>query len=222
MASVPPRPSVVTSLVSVETPWKPATSTILPASSASSTRCARISRIFARPCASSVTMPAWLPVSETASRPRSWIAIATSAQEMRSPVESSMSSSRPSGWGETSWASAISESVVLPMAETVPTTRSPLRFASTRRCATPRTLAASATDDPPNFITTVSNAMSPCEGTAGSVPVIAATQAVSQVLARKVSAGELAGVRLAEHVPVVDHVGVPEHPSDGALARSRR
>ena len=88
---------------------------------------------------------------------------------MRSPVESSMSSSRPSGWGETSWASAISESVVLPIAETVPTTRRPLRLASTRRCATPRTLSASATDDPPNFITTVSKAMSPRAGAAGSV-----------------------------------------------------
>ena len=47
---------------------------------------------------------------------------------MRSPVESSMSSSRPSGSGETSCASAISESVVLPIAETVPTTRRPLRL----------------------------------------------------------------------------------------------
>jgi len=83
------------------------------------------------------------------------IAIATSAQEMRSPVESSMSISRGLGVGETSLASAISESVVRPIAETVPTTRRPRSFASTRRRATRRMHSASATDEPPNFITTV-------------------------------------------------------------------
>ncbi len=45
----------------------------------------------------SVTMPAWEPVSEIALWPMSWIAIAQSAQEIRSPVESSMSISRESG-----------------------------------------------------------------------------------------------------------------------------
>ena len=117
-----------------------------------------MSRIFALLCTESVTMPAWEPVSETASCPRSWIAIATTAHEMRSPVESSMSSSRGFGEGETSFASAISVSVVLPIADTVPTTRRPRCFASTSRGATARTFSASATDEPPNFMTTVSNA----------------------------------------------------------------
>ena len=45
----------------------------------------------------SVTIPAWEPVSEIASWPMSWIAIAQSAQEIRSPVESSMSISRATG-----------------------------------------------------------------------------------------------------------------------------
>jgi hypothetical protein len=50
------------------------------------------------------------------------IAIAHSAHEMRSPVESSMSSSRGSGVEETSSAEAISSSVVLPRAESTATT----------------------------------------------------------------------------------------------------
>ena len=44
-----------------------------------------------------VTMPACEPESEIASLPRSWIAIAQSAHEMRSPVDSSMSISRGCG-----------------------------------------------------------------------------------------------------------------------------
>ena len=45
----PPRPRVVTSSDSDETPWKPATRTIRPASSASWIRFARTSTIFAFP-----------------------------------------------------------------------------------------------------------------------------------------------------------------------------
>ncbi len=53
-------------------------------------------------CDVSVTIPACEPVSEIARWPRSLIAIAHSAHEMRSPVESSMSISRGSGVVETS------------------------------------------------------------------------------------------------------------------------
>ena len=42
----------------------------------------------------SVTIPAWEPVSDTASCPRSLMTIEASAHEIRSPVESSMSISR--------------------------------------------------------------------------------------------------------------------------------
>ena len=87
---------------SVETPWNPATSTIRPWSSASWIRRARTSTIFALPWTVSVTIPACEPVSEIASAPRSWIAIAASAQEIRSPTEISMSSSRGFGRAETS------------------------------------------------------------------------------------------------------------------------
>ncbi len=95
----------------METPWKPATRTIRSESSASWIRCAFTSTIFALPWTVSVTIPACEPVSEIASAPRSWIAIATSAQEIRSPTEMSMSSSRGFGRGETWWASSSSSSV---------------------------------------------------------------------------------------------------------------
>ena len=119
----PPRPSVVTSCESADTPWKPATSTIISSSSASLIRCARTSAIFALPCTASVTMPACEPVREMASWPRSWIAIAQSAFEIRSPTEMSMSYSRGCGFGEISWARRIRSSVVSPIAERTPTTR---------------------------------------------------------------------------------------------------
>ena len=70
-------------------------------------------------------MPACEPVSETASWPRSRIAIAQSAFEMRSPTETSMSYSRGCGCAEISCASAIRSSVVSPIAERTPTTRWP-------------------------------------------------------------------------------------------------
>ena len=155
MVSEPPRPSVVTSNESAETPWKPATSTIRSWSSASWIRRARTSTIFAFPCTVSVTIPACEPVSEIASWPRSWIAIAASAHEIRSPTEMSMSSSRGSGRRETWRARSRSSSVVLPIADSTATTREPPSRAATSRAATFLSLSGSATEVPPNFITTV-------------------------------------------------------------------
>jgi hypothetical protein len=86
----------------VETPWNPATRTMRSSSSASWIRRARTSTILAFPWTVSVTIPACDPVRETTSKPRSEIAIATREQEIRSPTESSMSSSRGRGRGETS------------------------------------------------------------------------------------------------------------------------
>ena len=106
-------------------------------------------------CEVSVTIPACEPVSEIARWPRSLIAIAHSAHDTRSPVDSSMSISRGSGSGETSKASAISRSVSLPRALSTATTRWPVsRLATIRRAARFRR-SASATDVPPNFMTTV-------------------------------------------------------------------
>src|SRR4051794_9616098 len=103
-------------------------------------------------------MPACEPVSEIASWPRSLITIAASAHDTRSPVESSMSISRGCGRSETSWAIATSSSVVLPRADSTAATRWPASLLSTIRRAARLMRSASATEVPPNFITTVSEA----------------------------------------------------------------
>ena len=149
--SEPPRPSVVTSRVVVETPWKPATIAILPSSSAWWTRPRGISTIRALPWVVSVRIPACEPVNETASWPRSLIAIETSAIEMRSPAVSSMSSSRGSGLEETCAARAISSSVVWPIAETTAQTLFPASAVRTIRRATRLISSGPATDVPPYF-----------------------------------------------------------------------
>ena len=113
------------SLVSWETPWKPATMAIAPLSSASRIRPGVTSMIRALPCTLSVITPACEPVNERASTPSSWIAIASSAMLIRSPAVSSMSSSRPGGSGVTCWARSSSSSVVSPIADTTTTTSLP-------------------------------------------------------------------------------------------------
>src|SRR5207302_3486961 len=127
---------------------------VLSSSSALRMRSARTSTMRALVCESSVTIPACEPVSEIARWPRSLIAIAHSAHEMRSPVESSMSISRRSGSSETSRAIAISSSVVEPRAESTATTRVPSSRLSTMRRAARLMRSASETEVPPNFITT--------------------------------------------------------------------
>jgi hypothetical protein len=107
-------------------------------------------------CEESVTMPACEPVSEIAPWPRSSIAIAHSAQEIRSPVESSMSISRAAGRSEISYAIPTSSSVVLPRAESTATTWLPASRAATIRAAARLRSSGPATEVPPNFITMVS------------------------------------------------------------------
>ena len=119
-------------------------------------RSARTSRMRAFVCEVSVTMPACEPVSEIARWPRSLIAIAHSAQEMRSPVDSSMSISRGSGVGETSSAIEISSSVVLPRADSTRDDAVALLAGARRSARAARLMrSASATEVPPNFMTTV-------------------------------------------------------------------
>src|ERR1700742_872639 len=86
----------------------------------------------------------------------SWIAIAQSAQEIRSPVESSMSISRATGRSEISCAWATSSSVVLPRADSTATTRLLSSRAATIRLAARLISSGPATEVPPNFITTIS------------------------------------------------------------------
>ncbi len=127
----------------------------MPSSSAEWIRWARTSTIFAFVCVVSVTIPAWDPVSEIASCPRSSIAISASAQEMRSPTEISMSIARGFGRAEIRWARATSSSVVSPIAERTATTRAPRSFAETILRATACSRAGSPTEVPPNLRTSV-------------------------------------------------------------------
>ena len=147
-----PRPSVVISL-SVETPWKPATTHTFPWASASRTRSPFTSRILALPWTLSVMIPTWLPVKETASRPRSASAMHINAMVLRSPIVRSMSISRPGCVRETASASAIRLSVSLPIAETTTTTSLPRRRVKATCSATALMRSASATDVPPYFCT---------------------------------------------------------------------
>ena len=117
--------------------------------------------IRARPCDEVVITPACEPVYERASYPRLWIAIASSAIEMRSPAVSSMSSSRPGGSGLTWWARSSSSSVVSPIAETTTTTSLPALRAATIRSATRLIRSASATEEPPYFCTISATARRP-------------------------------------------------------------
>src|SRR3954470_22588856 len=82
--------------------------------------------------------------------------MAASAHEMRSPVESSMSISRGSGRPDTSFAIRIRSSVVLPRADRTATTRLPRSARDAIRSAARLIRSASATEVPPNFMTTVS------------------------------------------------------------------
>ena len=70
VVSLPPRPSVVMS-PSSSTPWKPARTTIFPASSASRKRAVSIDLMRALRCVLSVTMPICGPVKLTAFSPSS-------------------------------------------------------------------------------------------------------------------------------------------------------
>ena len=103
-------------------------------------------------------MPACEPVNDRAWAPRAWMAIATSAFEMRSPAVSSMSISRGGGAGETRSARSSSSSVVSPIAETTTTTSLPSLCVRTIRSATFLIRSASWTDDPPYFCTTSATA----------------------------------------------------------------
>ncbi len=91
--------------------------------------------ILAFVCEESVTMPACEPVREIAWWPRSQIAIAQRAHEIRSPVESSMSISRGLGRSEISRAIPTNSSVVLPRAESTATTFEPRSRSATMRAA---------------------------------------------------------------------------------------
>src|SRR5262245_28785890 len=104
--------------------------------------------------ASFVMIPDCEPVKPSAGTPRALSASESSAIEMRSPADSSMSSSRREGLSLTRRASASSSSVVSPIADTTTTTPWPAARVAATRSATRRMRSTSATDEPPNFCTT--------------------------------------------------------------------
>ena len=80
---------------------------------------------------------------------------------MRSPAESSMSSSRRAGLSQTCLARARRSSVVSPIADTTTTTSLPAPLAVAMRSATFRIFCTSATDEPPYFWTTMGTGRPP-------------------------------------------------------------
>src|SRR6185369_4109514 len=104
----------------------------------------------------------------------------SNAIEIRSPLVSRMSSSRPGGNGLIWWARSSSSSVVSPMADTTTTTSSPALRAVTIRSATRLMRSASATDEPPYFCTIRATARYPL-----STPRVGGLPSVAPVTARR-------------------------------------
>src|SRR5215212_10292821 len=125
--------------------------TTLPASISRRTRSGSIDAIRARPYWPSVVIPACGPLRLMAATPSAWSAIETSVALWCSPVASSMSSSRSSGWSVMAAARPSNSSVVSPIAETMTTRFEPLARSRPIRRATRRILSASARLEPPNF-----------------------------------------------------------------------
>ena len=178
--------------------------TMWPSSIAAEMRPGVTSMILALPCTESVITPACEPVNDRAVKPRSEIAIATSAIEIRSPAVRSMSSSRAGGSGLTPSARSSSSSVVSPMAETATTTSCPAFFTSTMRRATRLTAEASASDEPPYFCTTMPTALPSihCSVTSSTRPPRAADdstwgQATGSPVSNTASAAAISSVSLS-------------------------
>ena len=134
-------------------------------------RAGSIPAIRARPYVPSVVIPACAPVRLIAATPSAWSAMETSVALWCSPVARSMSSSRGSGSSVMAAARARSSSVVSPMAETTMHRSAPSARARAILRATRRIRSAFATDEPPNFMTTMGCDIGPdCTGAPGLRP----------------------------------------------------
>ena len=102
------------------------------------------------------------------------MAMASRAQLMRSPADSSMSISRSGGSGVISLASSTSSSVVSPRALTTAQTLWPCSRVATMRRATLPMRVASATDVPPYFWTTTDKVLPPKRGLPPQAPGLGA------------------------------------------------
>ncbi len=152
LVSLPPRPSVVM-LPSSSTPWKPATTAMVPAPTVSITRVASMALMRALVKALSVSTLSWWPRKLRALPPMAWMAIAVSAAVTCSPVAASASTSRLSGSEVRSLASLRRRLVSPDMALTMTTTSFPAAWAASARAATFLMRSSVPTDVPPNFWT---------------------------------------------------------------------
>ena len=140
------------------TPWNPAITATSPASSDASRFSAGISSIRARPCASSVRIGICQPIQERAGVPMLRKVMAKSPAVTCSPDAttasySSSDSGRPSAARPDPSVQATSSLVRPAMAETTTATCLPSAASACTRRATRRMRSRSATDVPPNFIT---------------------------------------------------------------------
>jgi len=94
-------------------------------------------------------------VKDTAFSPKEWMAMASRAMDIRSPVVSSISISRRGGSLDIWRARAVRSSVVSAMAETTTTTLLPRRLARTIRAATALMRRTLETELPPYFWTII-------------------------------------------------------------------
>jgi len=139
-------------LPSSSTPWKPAMTATAPQSSTERIRLESMLAIRARVWAASVRMPIWAPVNDRAACPSPWIAMASSAMVFCSPVETSTSYSRGSGFSPPSSRARSTSLLVSPdIAETTTATWLPPSSVCTTRRATFRMRSGSPTLVPPYF-----------------------------------------------------------------------
>src|SRR6185312_6894074 len=157
LVSEPPRPSVAMRPDRV-TPWKPAITAISPAAKAASRFPGGMSSMRALPCASSVMIGTCQPRNERARRPMLRRVMARRPAVTCSPEATTASYS--SSEGLMPWAAwpapsvQATSSLVLPdMAETTTATCLPVATSAATSRPTRRMRSRSATEVPPNFIT---------------------------------------------------------------------
>ena len=152
--SEPPRPSVVMRPVSLCTPWKPAmTATSLRSLKRLISSAPLTSRMRAEPWASLVRIGNCQPCQERAGTPMSCSTIASSPAVTCSPDDTTASYSRASCSGAASRHHSTSSLVLPAMADTTTATSWPASTSRLTWRATLRMRSMSATEVPPNFIT---------------------------------------------------------------------
>ncbi len=153
VVSEPPLPRVVISPSSF-IPWNPATTTIFFVSKHVLILLISMSEIRDFVWDPSVKIPAWNPVRDTESCPKSLSAMDINEVDTCSPVAINISSSLLSGFSDISLAMSIKISVVFPIAETTTTISSPFSLLLAILLAIFFIFSVVPIDVPPYFWTT--------------------------------------------------------------------